>query len=239
MPSACRERVMRSRYATGLNSDVKNHIFRMYLLQLINQRFSSENEKRCFGLLVDSDGAAMTQAARTLLCIEDDREVAKLIVEEMTDRGFKILIAHDGHEGLVAILKGIPDLVLCDIGLPHLSGIELLERLNELSPQRMPFILLTALCDRKNKLRAKRLGIDNCVTKPIDFDALETIICARLADIALRDNWLRLANLSDRQANLLTWAARGKSSTQIAEMLGLVEKTVQFDLDRARFKLAA
>jgi DNA-binding CsgD family transcriptional regulator len=53
------------------------------------------------------------------------------------------------------------------------------------------------------------------------------------------DNWLRLANLSDRQADLLTWVARGKSSTQIAEMLGLLEKTVQFDLDRARFKLAA
>jgi DNA-binding response OmpR family regulator len=76
----------------------------------------------------------MTQAARTLLCIEDDREVAKLIVEEITDRGFKILIAHDGHEGLVAILKRIPHLVLCDIGLPLLSGIELLERSNELPP---------------------------------------------------------------------------------------------------------
>jgi DNA-binding response OmpR family regulator len=165
----------------------------------------------------------MTQVSITLLCIEDDREVAKLIVEEMTDRGFKILIAHDGHEGLVAILKGIPDLVLCDIGLPHLSGIELLERLNELFPRRMPFILLAAFCDRENKLRAKRQGIDDYVTKPIDFDALETIIRARLADIAPDDNWLRLANLSDREADLLTWVARGKSSKQIAEILGMVE----------------
>jgi DNA-binding NarL/FixJ family response regulator len=129
--------------------------------------------------------------------------------------------------------------VLCDIGLPHLSGIELLERLNELSPGRMPFILLAALCDRENKRRAKQLGINDYVTRPIDFDALETIIRARLADIAPRDNWLRLANLSDREADPLTWVARGKSPTQIAEMLGTIEKTVHFGLDRARLKLGA
>jgi DNA-binding CsgD family transcriptional regulator len=45
--------------------------------------------------------------------------------------------------------------------------------------------------------------------------------------------------LSDREADLLTWIARGKSSMQIAEMLGMVEKKVQFGLDRARFKLGA
>jgi DNA-binding response OmpR family regulator len=178
----------------------------------------------------------MAQDSTILLCIEDDREVAKLVAEEMSDRGFDVLIAHDGHEGLVAILKGIPDLVLCDIGLPGLSGIELLEHLNELSPRRMPFILVTALCDRENKLRAKQLGID---TKPIDFDALETIIRARLADIASNDNCLRLANLTDWEAELLTWAARGKSSTQIAKLLGAVEKTVRLGLDHARFKLSA
>jgi DNA-binding NarL/FixJ family response regulator len=88
-------------------------------------------------------------------------------------------------------------------------------------------------------LRAKRLGIDDYVSKPIDFDALEAIIRAGLADIAPDDNWPRLANLSDREADLLTWVARGKSSTQIAEMLGVVEKTVHVDLDRARFKLGA
>jgi DNA-binding response OmpR family regulator len=181
----------------------------------------------------------MAQDSNILLCIEDDREVAKLIAEEMSDRGFDVLIAHDGHEGLVAILKGIPDLVLCDIGLPGLSGIELLEHLNELSPRRMPFILVTALCGRENKLRAKQLGIDDYVTKPIDFDALETIIRARLAGIASNDNCLRLANLTDREAELLTWAARGKSSTQIAELLGAVEKTVRLGLDHARFKLSA
>jgi DNA-binding response OmpR family regulator len=98
----------------------------------------------------------MAQDSNTLLCIEDEREVAKLIAEEMSDRGFNVLIAHDGHEGLVAILKGIPDLVLCDIGLPDLSGIELLEHLNELSPgqcrssSRPPCVTEKTSCEQNN-----------------------------------------------------------------------------------------
>jgi len=74
-----------------------------------------------------------------ILCIEDDFETAKLIAEELTERGFDVIIARDGQEGLIAILKGIPDLVLCDIGLPKMSGFDVLARLNELISQMKPF----------------------------------------------------------------------------------------------------
>jgi CheY-like chemotaxis protein len=79
--------------------------------------------------------AAMVEARRKILCIEDDRETAQLIGEELTERGFDVVIAHDGQEGFVAILKGIPDLVLCDLGLPVMTGFELLERLIEIAPR--------------------------------------------------------------------------------------------------------
>src|SRR6266849_3977768 len=67
-----------------------------------------------------------------------------------------------------------PDLVLCDINLPVMSGFEVLERLNALAPRlgRIPFVFLTALTDRDSELRARRLGADDYVTKPIDFDML-------------------------------------------------------------------
>jgi DNA-binding response OmpR family regulator len=68
----------------------------------------------------------MAEARKTILCIEDDRETAALISEEMTERGFEAVVAHDGHEGFVAILKITPDLVLCDIGLPIMTGFEVL-----------------------------------------------------------------------------------------------------------------
>jgi DNA-binding response OmpR family regulator len=183
----------------------------------------------------------MTDGRKKILCIEDDRETAKLIAEELTDRGFDVLVAHNGHEGFVAILKGIPDLVMCDIGVPEMSGLEVLERLNELSPrlERVPFVFVTALADRESELRGRTLGADDYVTKPIDFDILETIINARLAGVARNEVWLKLANLNDREAETLTWVARGKTSAQIAELLEMPKRTVDFHIDNARVKLGA
>ncbi|NDU90662.1 MAG: response regulator, partial [Ferrovum sp.] len=63
-----------------------------------------------------------------ILCIEDDREMADLIAEELQDRGVTVLLTYDGQTGLEAIERGRPDLVLCDIGLPMLSGFEVLEK---------------------------------------------------------------------------------------------------------------
>jgi DNA-binding response OmpR family regulator len=183
----------------------------------------------------------MVEAPKKILCVEDDHETAKLIADELTERGFEVVIAYEGHTGFIAILKGIPDFVLCDIGLPHMSGFEVLERLNELSPQleRIPFVFLTALSDRDNEMRGRRLGADDYITKPIDFDILATIISARLAGVARNEIWPKLANLSDREAETLTWVARGKTSLQIAGMLDIPKRTVDFHLDNARVKLSA
>jgi DNA-binding NarL/FixJ family response regulator len=183
----------------------------------------------------------MAEAPKKILCIEDDRETAKLIAEELSERRFEVLIAYEGSQGFIAILKGIPDLVLCDIGLPHMSGFEILERLNELAPrlEHIPFVFLTALADRDNELRGRDLGADDYITKPVDFDILETIINARLAGVARNEIWPTLVNLNAREAETLTWVARGKTSAQIAEMLEMPKRTVEFHLDNARAKLRA
>ncbi len=71
----------------------------------------------------------MTQTKTKILCIEDDRETAALIAEELVDRGYDVAVAHDGREGLAAILRTMPDLVLSDISMPVMSGFELLDAL--------------------------------------------------------------------------------------------------------------
>jgi DNA-binding NarL/FixJ family response regulator len=183
----------------------------------------------------------MAEARKKILCVEDDRQTAALIAEELTSRGFDVVLAHDGHQGFVAILKLVPDLVLCDVGLPIMSGFEVLERLNALAPRlgHVPFVFLTALADRDNELRARRLGADDYVVKPIDFDMLDMIINARLAGVARNEMWPKLAMLNDREIEALTWVARGKTSAQIAELIGLSKRTVDFHLDNARIKLGA
>src|SRR5271163_940777 len=144
--------------------------------------------------------ASMPEARKKILCIEDDRETAALIAEELLDRGYEVFVAHDGREGLSAILKIMPDLVLSDISMPALSGFELLERLVALAPRfsRMPFVFLTALSDRDNELKGRQLGADDYVSKPIDFEVLATIIAARLNGVARTGLWPKAQALNDR-----------------------------------------
>jgi DNA-binding response OmpR family regulator len=183
----------------------------------------------------------MPEAPKKILCIEDDRETAALIAEEMIDRGYEVSVAHDGRDGLAAILKTMPDLVLSDISMPVMSGFELLERLVTLSPRfsKMPFVFLTALTDRDDELKGRQLGADDYVTKPIDFEMLAAIINARLAGVARNDLWPKSIALNAREVEVLTWAARGKTSTEIGQILGLTKRTIDFHIDNAREKLGA
>ncbi len=181
----------------------------------------------------------MAEAKKHILCIEDDRETAELLAEDLAERGFAVSLAYDGQEGLAAILSEQPDLVLCDISMPVMSGFEVLERLTAIAPrfQYMPFVFLTALLDRENELKGRKLGADDYVTKPIDFDILGTIINARLTRVARMDVWPRLLELTNREIETLTWSARGKTSDEIASILGLSKRTVDFHMDNARAKL--
>jgi DNA-binding NarL/FixJ family response regulator len=181
----------------------------------------------------------MAHARKKILCIEDDRETAALIAEELVDRGFQVSIAHNGQEGLFAILKDTPDLILCDISMPIMSGFEVLEHLNEIASRlgKIPFVFLTALANRDSELKGRRLGADDYVTKPIDFDRLVLIINARLSGIARTKLGPKL--LKDHEIQVLTWVARGKTSAEIARKLHMSKRTVDFHLDNARIKLGA
>jgi DNA-binding NarL/FixJ family response regulator len=183
----------------------------------------------------------MPEAPIKILCIEDDRETAALIAEELIDRGYDVTLAYDGREGFAAILRTMPDLVLSDISMPAMSGFELLERLVALAPRfsKMPFVFLTALTDRENELKGRQLGADDYVSKPIDFEVLATIITARLNGVARSAVWPRTIDLNDREVEVLTWVARGKTSAEIAQILGLTKRTVDFHTDNARAKLGA
>jgi len=181
----------------------------------------------------------MTTVKKKILCIEDDRETATLIAEELAERGYEVATAYDGAAGFAAIFKTMPDLILCDISMPVMSGFEVLEHLTNIAPRfgNMPFLFLTALTDRNNELRGRQLGADDYVTKPVDFDLLAAIITARLAHVARTDVWVRDVQLNDREVETLTWVSRGKTSVEIAQILALSKRTVDFHLDNARNKL--
>ncbi len=181
----------------------------------------------------------MSVGRKTILCIEDDRDTASLICEELVDRGFEVRVAYNGREGLTSILREPPDLVLSDIGMPGMSGFELLERLTSMEPrfERVPFVFLTALGDHENELKGWQLGADDYVIKPVDYDVLAALISARLAPVARAGVWPKRIGLREREVETLTWAARGKTFAEIGTILGLSKRTVEFHLENARRKL--
>jgi DNA-binding NarL/FixJ family response regulator len=181
----------------------------------------------------------MALPRKKVLCVEDDLETSALIAEEFEERGYEVAVAHDGQAGFSAVLKLQPDLVLCDVSMPIMGGFELLDRLTELTPRfaSMPFVFLTALGDRDNQLKGRRLGADDYVVKPIDFEILDAIICTRLARVARGEHWSRQVALTDREIECLTWAARGKTSNEIAQIAGTSKRNVDFHIETACRKL--
>jgi DNA-binding response OmpR family regulator len=175
----------------------------------------------------------------SILCVEDDRDTASLICEELVERGFDVEIAQNGRDGLAAILKMPPDLVLSDIGMPGMSGFDLLRKVTAMEPrfQRMPFVFLTALGDHDNEIKGWQLGADDYLTKPVDYDVLAAVITARLARVARNTVWPKRISLGEREVETLTWAARGKTFAEIGEILSLSRRTVEFHLENARRKL--
>lgn len=173
------------------------------------------------------------------MCIEDDGETATLIAEELREREFEVILAENGQEGVAAILKHNPDLVLCDINMPVMSGFEVLERLAAHSSrfESIPFVFLTGMTGRDAELKGRRLGADDYVTKPIDFDILGEIIAARLGRVVKSKASVQHPALTRRETETLTWSARGKTSIEIAQILGLSKRTVDFHVEGAIRKL--
>jgi DNA-binding NarL/FixJ family response regulator len=179
--------------------------------------------------------------AKHILLIDDDQEIAGLIEEELTERAYRVTVATCSRDGFAVMQQDPPDLVLCDISMPGDSGLHLLQHLTPLTPRHinMPFLFLTALTDRETELRAWELGADDYVTKPVDFDILMAVIEARLAGVARRRSRSDQVCLNPRETEVLTWAARGKTSAEIAEIVDIAKRTVDFHADNAKVKLNA
>lgn len=111
----------------------------------------------------------MTQ--RTILTVEDDPAIRRGIVDALTFAGYEVLEAGDGDSGLQQAVKRTYDLLLLDLVLPGMSGLEILERVRVTRPT-LPVIVLTARGEEQDRVEGLRKGADDYVVKPFSVKEL-------------------------------------------------------------------
>jgi len=121
-----------------------------------------------------------------ILMVEDEADLRELLTEELESEGHEVAAASDGHMALEKLATFAPELVISDISMPGMGGFELLETFRASYPALAdtPFLFLTALADRQDELHARQLGVDDYLTKPIDFDMLHSVLATRLRQVA-------------------------------------------------------
>ncbi|MEO6953883.1 MAG: sigma-54 dependent transcriptional regulator [Polyangia bacterium] len=111
-----------------------------------------------------------------LLTIDDDEAGSRLLMAIFAAEGFEVIAAHDGEAGLARATADRPDVVILDLHLPGIDGLEVLQRLRAAQPA-LPVLMLTSHDDVKAAVRAMRLGAVDYLGKPVDHD--EIVIAVR------------------------------------------------------------
>ena len=112
-----------------------------------------------------------------VLVVDDDPVILELLRINFEIEGFEVLSAADGEQGLARARADAPDVVLCDVMMPRLDGMELLARLRD-DPRtaHLPVVLLSAKAQKVEVERGLSLGADDYVTKPFDpLDLLDRV----------------------------------------------------------------
>ena len=139
---------------------------------------------------------APTQQLKVLL-VEDEVKIAEFVIQGLNKAGYAVEHFVDGVSGLKAIIKGQYDLVLLDVMLPKLSGLELLKQLRE-DGNVTPVIILSAKVDLPDRLRGFEIGADDYLPKPFFVEEL----VARMKAIFGRLNVTPKTTLSVNHLNL-------------------------------------
>ena len=116
---------------------------------------------------------------RLILVIEDEHAISNFICRALAANDYKAIPASSGKEGLSLFFSHSPDLVLLDLGLPDMDGLEVLEQLSDL-PREVPVIIISARDRESEKVRALDMGADDYVVKPFDLAVLYSRILALL-----------------------------------------------------------
>lgn len=112
------------------------------------------------------------QETKRILLVDDDAEIIEAMRYALEAKGYEILVARDGNQGLAMAEREDPDLVILDMMMPKRSGFLVLERLRRTRPVPLRIIMVTANEGSRHKAYAEMLGVDDYIRKPFAMDRL-------------------------------------------------------------------
>jgi DNA-binding response OmpR family regulator len=134
---------------------------------------------------------------KKILVVDDEPKIVKLVRDYLEKGGFQVQTATDGKSALVAARAQKPDLVILDLGLPHLDGLDVTRELRKVS--NVPIIMLTARSDESDKLIGLELGADDYITKPFspkELVARVRVVLRRIEYVAALPEIVRVADMT-------------------------------------------
>lgn len=139
---------------------------------------------------------------KDILIIEDDSAIVRILELEFKHEGYTYDAAFDGREGLELFQKGQYGVILLDLMLPEISGMEICRKVRKVSS--VPIIMLTARRDLTDKVIGLDLGADDYITKPFEMEELLARIRAGIRRGRARMNEMKLLELADLSLNVIT-----------------------------------
>ena len=158
-----------------------------------------------------------------ILLIEDEEPIRRVLVRILSEESasYEIIQAEDGREGLSKLSKSIFDLVLCDIKMPKMDGIEVLQAAKQ-NGIHVPFIMLTGHGNIETAVEAMKLGAYDFISKPPDLNRLLTAVNHAIENKTLRKENL---NLKRKVAQKYTIIGESELVAKMKEMISVVAPT--------------
>jgi len=117
-----------------------------------------------------------------VLVVDDELEACNVLQEFLTLKGFEVRTALDGPMALKEVADFRPHIVLLDINMPGMDGVEVLEEIRK-RDSSIGVIMVTVVSDHERAKRTLRLGAFDYITKPVDLDYLENVVMVKAIDL--------------------------------------------------------
>jgi two-component system cell cycle response regulator DivK len=125
--------------------------------------------------------ALLTGDSGTVMVVDDADDVRILICAQLRWRGYEVIEATNGEQAVELATRNHPGLILMDLSMPVMDGYEATRRIKALPGLGgVPIVAVSAFCDPFNELKALEAGCIECVSKPIDFPAFNSLVSRHL-----------------------------------------------------------